>query len=224
MNHTKTNTKHHLTETANRLSSDDEPPGNRGHPAPTTASAPRLPVHGRKHSKLTAVLAGLAVALCALTILLATPPRRTAAESAPPTSVILSGSDATLATEAAYFNVGFTASDETFTIMLTDTARIQEARDILNGTQLQKIHVMGTIVKSPAYYNPSWSYHIAPASIEFFEVAIEVCDAAPEYVEEHLDEACGAFLPNCVWCPWSSVVVEEVHMSHLFTPVIMNGR
>ena len=29
------------------------------------------------------------------------------------------------------------------------------------------------------------------------------------HVEEHLEEACGAFLPGCVWCPFASVVADE---------------
>jgi 1-deoxy-D-xylulose-5-phosphate synthase len=50
----------------------------------------------------------------------------------------------------------------------------------------------------------------APASITFFAMAIEVCDANISYVEDYLDEACGAFLPGCYWCPWSSRVVREI--------------
>jgi hypothetical protein len=49
-----------------------------------------------------------------------------------------------------------------------------------------------------------------PASISFFAIAIEVCDANMQYVEDHLDEACGAFLPGCYWCPWDSRVVREI--------------
>jgi hypothetical protein len=123
--------------------------------------------------------------------------------------------------ETAYFEVGFPPEDLTFTIMLTDTARIQEARDIVNGVQTEKIRVMGTIIKAPAFYNPHWSYHLDPASIEFFEVAVEVCDAHPQYVEEHLEEVCGSFLPKCVWCPCSSVVTAEVHISRQFFPIVV---
>jgi hypothetical protein len=69
---------------------------------------------------------------------------------------------------------------------------------------------MGRIVKRPADYNPGWSFHINPDTISFFDFAIEVCDASPSYVEDHLDEACGAFLPGCYWCPWSSRLKEEI--------------
>jgi hypothetical protein len=46
--------------------------------------------------------------------------------------------------------------------------------------------------------------------ISFFEMSIEVCDAATGYVEQHLAEVGGAFLPGWRWCPWSSRVMEEV--------------
>ena len=71
--------------------------------------------------------------------------------------------------EGAYFRIGFRPDDVTFAIMLTDPVRIQEARDIINGVQVDKVRVMGTIIKTPAPYNPPWSYHLDPESIEFFE-------------------------------------------------------
>jgi hypothetical protein len=44
-----------------------------------------------------------------------------------------------------------------------------------------------------------------PNTITFFTVAIEVRDASIDYVEDHLDEACSAFLPG-----WSSRFTREV--------------
>lgn len=69
---------------------------------------------------------------------------------------------------------------------------------------------MGRIQKRPQPYNPDWDYHLDPNTITFFNMAIEVCDANMQYVEDHLDEACGAFLPGCFWCPWDSRVVREI--------------
>jgi hypothetical protein len=43
----------------------------------------------------------------------------------------------TTSVETACFVVGFPPEDLAFTIMLTDTARIQEARDIVNGVQTE---------------------------------------------------------------------------------------
>lgn len=71
-------------------------------------------------------------------------------------------------------------------------------------------HVVGRILKRPAPYNPRWSYHYNPDTVDFFDVSIEVCVATFPYVEEHLDEAGGAFLPGLVFCPWTSRLVREL--------------
>jgi hypothetical protein len=62
-------------------------------------------------------------------------------------------------------------------------------------------------------YNPNYSYHYDPDTIDFFEYAMEVCDATFEYTEEYLDEAGGAFLPGLRLCPWGSLLVEEVSLT-----------
>jgi hypothetical protein len=110
----------------------------------------------------------------------------------------------------AYFRFTDTDGRPRFVIELTDEARIAHARRILSGEETQQIHVHGRIIKRPQPYNPGWSFHLDPSTISFFEVAIEVCDASMQYVEDHLDEAGGAFLPGAHWCPWSSRLVDEV--------------
>jgi hypothetical protein len=110
----------------------------------------------------------------------------------------------------AYFRFTDTDGTQRFVIQLLDPAKIEHARRILSGEEQERVHVMGKIVKRPVDYNPGWSYHLDPATIDFFAFAIEVCDASMMYVEDHLDEACGPFLPGCIWCPWSSRLVEEV--------------
>jgi hypothetical protein len=110
----------------------------------------------------------------------------------------------------AYFAVQVAPYDPRFVVKIEDEASIQHARDLVSGKDTSRPHVLGRISKRPADYNPGWSFHIDPATIQFFDFAIEVCDASGKYVEDHLDEACGAFLPGCMWCPWSSRIVEEV--------------
>jgi len=111
--------------------------------------------------------------------------------------------------DARYF--AFTdVSGQEFVFQLTDPDKIQQALDILSGNETEKVHVIGKIVKRKAPYNPQWDYFLNPDSISFFAVAIEVCDATMQYVDDHLDEACGAFLPGCMWCPWSSKLTREV--------------
>ncbi|MGW4964298.1 BP74-related protein [Nonomuraea sp. NPDC004186] len=97
-----------------------------------------------------------------------------------------------------------------FIVEITDPDKIQHARDLLSGATADRPHVIGRIVPRPAPYNPRWSYQLRSETIDFFDVAIEVCDATIPYVEENLDEAGGAFLPGYVWCPWSSRLVREI--------------
>ena len=97
-----------------------------------------------------------------------------------------------------------------FVFELRSSLKIAEARQILQDPTSLKAHVQGTIIASPAAYNPGWSFHLNPDSIGFFEMQIEVCDANVTYVEEHLDEIGGSTLPRNFWCPWSSRLTREV--------------
>jgi hypothetical protein len=97
-----------------------------------------------------------------------------------------------------------------FIIELNDDSKIQTALAILRGDETSRIHVHGRIVKRQVPYNPKFNFYLDPQSIDFFDQAIEVCDANMMYVEDHLDEACGAFLPGCHWCPWDSKLTREV--------------
>ncbi|WP_439675558.1 BP74-related protein [Embleya sp. MST-111070] len=110
----------------------------------------------------------------------------------------------------AHFAFRQRSEPEEFIIELTDDAKIAHARKILLGEEKDRVHVHGRIIKRTQPYNPKWSFHLDPSTIDFFEVAIEVCDATMRYTEDHLDEACGAFLPGCHWCPWDSMLVREV--------------
>ncbi|MFE0374635.1 calmodulin-binding protein [Streptomyces inhibens] len=114
------------------------------------------------------------------------------------------------ADSAAYFVMTDVTRAE-FVIKLTDPRKIQHARDLLSGATTAEPHVIGRIDKRPAPYNWRWSFHLRPETIDFFDFAIEVCDATTPYVEEHLDEAGGPFLPGLIWCPWSSRLVKELH-------------
>ncbi len=114
------------------------------------------------------------------------------------------------ATEPVYFTMTTVGSREPLVIKLTDPGKIEHARRIISGKETSRTHVMGRIIKRPAPYNPAYGFHLDPNTIDFFEMAIEVCDATLSYVEDHLDEACGAFLPGCFFCPWSSRLVAEV--------------
>jgi hypothetical protein len=103
-----------------------------------------------------------------------------------------------------------------FVFKLSRQEQITEARSIISDPNKRNRSVQGTISASQMAYNPSWSFHLIPESIGFFENQVEVCDANVTYVEKHLDEVGGAFLPGSKWCPWSSQLLAEV--THLVDP------
>jgi len=100
-----------------------------------------------------------------------------------------------------------------FVFAVSDTETALEARRIIADPSHLKRHVKGTIVPSAAWYNPEWSFHLAPSSIGFFELSVEVCDANVSWVEDHLSEIGGSALPGNHWCPWSSQLDREVFPS-----------
>ncbi|MEU8384172.1 calmodulin-binding protein [Streptosporangium sp. NPDC048865] len=116
-------------------------------------------------------------------------------------------------TDPVYFTMTTAGAREPLVVKLTAPEKIAHARRILSGQETSRTHVMGRIIKRPAPYNPAYGFHLDPNTIDFFEMAIEVCDATLPYVEDHLDEACGAFLPGCFLCPWTSKLVAEVPFS-----------
>lgn len=109
----------------------------------------------------------------------------------------------------AFFKVAGATEADAFVIAPSDPAMIAQARAMISG-EAPSQHVTGLVVAEAAPYNAPWSFHLDPSSISFFEMSIEVCDAATSYVEAHLAEVGGAFLPDRRWCPWSSRVIEEV--------------
>jgi hypothetical protein len=95
--------------------------------------------------------------------------------------------------------------DEEFRIRLEDPVLIEQARRILRGDEPQKI-VSGRLAAGDGGFNDPWSWHLLPETIEFVEVAIELCDGKPSFVEEDLD-----YWLNTVrtYCPWSARIVAE---------------
>jgi hypothetical protein len=102
----------------------------------------------------------------------------------------------------AYFMFDCPEHPETFIFKLTDPARIEQARAILNGTA----HgiVAGAIIRQPVYYNTPWSFYLDPKSISFPETATEVCDSSIKGIEDHLNSA----YPT--WCSWCTRLVREI--------------
>jgi hypothetical protein len=112
--------------------------------------------------------------------------------------------------EAVYFEFTGSQPADRFVVRLYDPEKIDQAKRIIAGQETVKVHVAGTIIPRRVHYNPAWSYHLQSDSIHFFEISIEVCDADMQYIETHLDQIGGSFLPKAHWCPWNSKLTREV--------------
>ena len=99
----------------------------------------------------------------------------------------------------------FDVNGEQFQAWITNPQTIQQVLDLAAGESMANIP-NGRILRGPgaADHNLPWSWHLDSEEIEMAEMTIEVCDGAPSYVEEHLDE----FVDNVGrYCPWNARLV-----------------
>ena len=125
-------------------------------------------------------------------------------------ATILAAPATARAGRAAFFVFHYPPDPEQFVLKLTRPEQIAHARRILSGEEMEAVRIRGKVVKRPRAWNRPWHFHLAPKSVQFFALAAEVCDASIRYVEDHLDEAGGAFLPSKVGCPWGSQLLMEL--------------
>jgi len=91
------------------------------------------------------------------------------------------------------------AGSETYRVELATPELVQHAQDLLDGKNVSAIP-LGTVVRDDAGVNEPWSWHIDPATLEFADVTIEVCDGLPSYVEDRT-------VTSEQYCPWSAKVI-----------------
>jgi hypothetical protein len=89
--------------------------------------------------------------------------------------------------------------DEQFKIELATPELIEHARRLLAGEEVASIP-LGTVVRDDPGVNAPWSWHIDPATLEFADMTIEVCDGLPSFVED-------ATVTSDQYCPWSAKVI-----------------
>jgi hypothetical protein len=94
----------------------------------------------------------------------------------------------------------FQVVDETYKIELTTPELQQHARDLLARENVASIP-NGVVVRDDAGVNAPWSWHIDPATLEFADMTIEVCDGLPSYVEDEI-------VTSDRYCPWSAEIVS----------------
>jgi hypothetical protein len=91
---------------------------------------------------------------------------------------------------------------EVFRILLRDSSLIAQARGLV-GAGNRRI-VAGTLASGNGGFNAPWSWHLAPDTVRFPEVAIELCDGCPSDVEANGGNwGAGSF------CPWTAELIAE---------------
>jgi hypothetical protein len=91
------------------------------------------------------------------------------------------------------------ADAEEYRIRLTDADDIGIAQKLLAGEAAPGIP-NGRVVRGEPDVNVGYSWHIDPDSIEFADVATEVCDGRPSDVEKRV-------ITSDRYCPWSAKIV-----------------
>ncbi|HEX7929267.1 MAG TPA: hypothetical protein VF678_16850, partial [bacterium] len=104
----------------------------------------------------------------------------------------------------------FTDGNDEFVFELHDPVLIQQARKYLMDPGTAPLRVAGRIAETRVDYNPKWSFHLQPGSVQFFKNSIQVCNASIFVVQENLTYVGGSFLPGRWWCPWESHLTREL--------------
>jgi hypothetical protein len=91
------------------------------------------------------------------------------------------------------------AGAEEYKLLLTDPEDIAVARQLLAGEEAPTIP-NGRVVRGEPGINDGWSWHIDPASVEFVDMTMEVCDGRPSDVEQEI-------ITSEYFCPWSAEVI-----------------
>jgi len=94
----------------------------------------------------------------------------------------------------------FEVVGESYRIELATPELVEHAERLLAGEDVAAIPV-GTVVRGDPGVNEPWSWHIDPATLEFADMTIEVCDGLPSYVED-------GTVTSEQYCPWSARIVS----------------
>lgn len=94
----------------------------------------------------------------------------------------------------------FQVVGETYRVELATPELVAHAEALLAGEDVAAIP-NGEAVRGDPGVNAPWSWHIDPATLEFADMTIEVCDGLPSYVEDETVTS-----PN--FCPWSAKVIS----------------
>jgi hypothetical protein len=90
--------------------------------------------------------------------------------------------------------------DEEYRIELVTPESIENARMLLDGEEAPSIPNGEVVRDGDGGVNEPWTWHIDPASLEWADATIEVCDGLPSDVEDNT-------ITSDRYCPWSAEVI-----------------
>jgi hypothetical protein len=90
--------------------------------------------------------------------------------------------------------------DETFVLRTTDMETIRRAEDNMRGRN--GMFPLGPLRPGSGGFNAPWTWHLDPDETRLVELAIELCDGRPSYVETHQTE-------YGTYCPWGARVIAR---------------
>lgn len=93
------------------------------------------------------------------------------------------------------------AEQGTFKVELLTQDLVDHVIALRDGAATEGTIPIGTIADGDGGVNAPWSWHLDPATIQFVDVATEVCDGLPSHVEDKT-------LTSTTYCPWSANVVD----------------
>jgi hypothetical protein len=101
-------------------------------------------------------------------------------------------------------SVGSPPEGEAFRVEVTTPSAVADFQGLVGKGNIKVI--TGAIAPGDGGFNSPWSWHLIPATVEAVDLAIEVCDGCPSYVEGHLDD----YLSLGQYCPWGAEVVRRI--------------
>ena len=90
------------------------------------------------------------------------------------------------------------ADTQSYKIRLDTQEQVDHVVDLMNGGEDGRIPNGKIVRDGDGGVNAPWTWHIDPATLEFADATIEVCDGLPEYVED-------GTLTSDWYCPWQAV-------------------
>lgn len=123
----------------------------------------------------------------------------------------------TMSKTYGYFIITDNVSYKNFIVKIVDRDKVALARSVING-EAPLLRIEGNLTTGTATYNPSWSYHVDPVSIEFYFVGPKSCRFPFDNIESNVADLSSYVTPGPI-CNWqliaeTTTVEDSYQRSH----------